>query len=106
MRKLSNPPNVVENGCRDTLVAGPAWARADTPPYPAFANLEDWGAISGLSRSASYLALGAGNLRAKKIGRRLLIDVAHGLEWRRSQPDARFRDYRSPAKQQDRSAQV
>jgi hypothetical protein len=46
--------------------------------------------ISGMTRTATYAALGDGNLRAIKQpgGRRTLIDVQHGLAWLRAQPAA------------------
>jgi hypothetical protein len=45
-----------------------------------------------MTRTATYLALARGDLRAIKQpgGRRLLIDVPHGLAYLRSQPLARF----------------
>jgi len=50
-------------------------------PTPAYATIPNWCAISGMSRSATYLALGRGDLLAKKLGKRVLIDVPHGLAW-------------------------
>ena len=59
---------------------------------PKFAAISQWCAISGMTRTATYAALGAGDLRAIKQpgGRRTLIDVDAGLEWLRSQPAATF----------------
>lgn len=58
---------------------------------PAFAAITPtWLAISGMSRSATYRALGRGELRAIKLGSRTLIDVEAGLAWLRSQPLARI----------------
>jgi hypothetical protein len=58
-----------------------------------FAPLPSWLAISGMTRTATYEALGRGDLRAIKQpgGRRLLIDVQTGLAWLRSQPPATIR---------------
>ncbi len=55
---------------------------------PKFAPLPQWCLLSGMTRTATYVALGEGKLRAIKQpgGRRTLIDVQHGLEWLRSQP--------------------
>lgn len=59
---------------------------------PKFAAIPQWCAISGMTRTATYVALADGNLRAIKQpgGRRTLIDVDAGLEWLRSQPAATF----------------
>ncbi len=60
---------------------------------PKYAPLPHWCQISGMTRSATYLALAQGDLRAIKQpgGRRTLIDVEHGLAWLRSQPLVNFR---------------
>jgi hypothetical protein len=47
--------------------------------------------MTGISRSSIYLALGRGDLRAKKFGTRTLIDVPHGLAWVDSFPEAKIR---------------
>jgi len=52
-----------------------------------YATLADWYALSGMRRSMTYNELSRGNLRAKKIGERLLIDVQHGLAWLRTLPE-------------------
>jgi hypothetical protein len=44
-----------------------------------------------MSRTGTYNALAQGWLRAIKQGAKTLIDVDHGLEWLRSQPEATFR---------------
>jgi hypothetical protein len=66
-----------------------------TPPNPgacpAFATEPTWRAISGMSRTRTYIELAAGNLRAKKLGKRLLIDVPHGLAFLAALPDAKFK---------------
>ena len=46
-----------------------------------------------MSRSGTYLALGRGDMRAVKCGRRTLIDAEHALQWLRSQPSS---DYPRP----------
>lgn len=53
-----------------------------------YAPIPDWCAISGMSRSTTYEALGRGDLRAIKLGVRTLIDVEHGLAWLASMPAA------------------
>jgi hypothetical protein len=58
---------------------------------PQYAVVSEWLKISGMSRSGTYLALGRGDLRGKKLGRTLLIDVPHGLVWLDSLPPARIR---------------
>jgi hypothetical protein len=55
---------------------------------PQYATIKDWVALSGMGRSTTYALLGAGHLRAKKIGARTLIDVPAGLAWIAAQPDA------------------
>jgi hypothetical protein len=63
--------------------------RANVVPVdPKFAPLPVWVALSGMTRTGTYVALSKGELRAIKQpgGRRTLIDVEHGLAWLRSQP--------------------
>lgn len=61
--------------------------------FPAYAPVDRWCALSGMGRSATYQALGRGNLRAIKVGARTLIDVPNGLGWLRSLPTAKIRPY-------------
>ena len=61
------------------------------PPTPKFAPFPQWCALSGMSRTASYNALGRGDLKAIKVGTRTLIDVDAGLDWLRSLPPAQIR---------------
>jgi hypothetical protein len=61
-----------------------------TAPTPRYASIVDWRVISGMGRSATYLALGRGDLRAVKFGHRTLIDVEHGLAWVASLPPAKI----------------
>jgi hypothetical protein len=58
---------------------------------PKFAPLPQWCALSGMSRTATYNALGRGDLKAIKIGTRTLLDVDAGLAWLRSLPAAQIR---------------
>jgi hypothetical protein len=60
-------------------------------PTPKFAPLQQWCALSGMSRTATYNALGRGDLRAIKVGTRTLLDVDAGLAWLRSLPAAQIR---------------
>jgi len=66
----------------------------DLPQFPAFATLDEWQRISGDRRSTTYEKLGDGRLRAVKDGRRLKIDVQHGLAQMRSLPPAVIRTQR------------
>jgi hypothetical protein len=52
-----------------------------------------------MTRTATYLALARGDLRAIKQpgGRRTLIDVDHGLAWLRGQPRAKIRSPKKAA---------
>jgi hypothetical protein len=58
---------------------------------PQFARIPQWCRISGMSRSATYVELGRGNLRAVKCGNGTLLDVPYGLTWLRSLPPAEIR---------------
>ncbi len=60
---------------------------------PAYATVPDWCAITGMSRSGTYEALGRGDLRAIKLGARTLVDVQHGLAWLASLPPAAVRPH-------------
>lgn len=66
--------------------------RAGTP-HPARATINDWCKLSGMGRSATYEALGRRDLRAVKLGTRVLIDVPHGLAWLDSLPPAAIRPH-------------
>jgi hypothetical protein len=57
---------------------------------PRYATVDRWREISGMSRSATYKRLGAGDLRAVKVGQRTLVDVEHALVWLAAQPMARI----------------
>lgn len=54
--------------------------------YPAFASVDDWCRISGLSRTRTYALLTTGNLIARKIGGRTFVDVKAGLEFMHAAP--------------------
>jgi hypothetical protein len=56
---------------------------ADAAVQPHYVSVAGWLALSGMTRTGTYLALGRGDLRAIKQpgGRRTLIDVQHGLAW-------------------------
>ena len=56
-----------------------------------YATIKDWKTISGMGNTTTYQWLAAGRLKAKKVGKRTLIDVEHGLEVLRKQPDADIR---------------
>lgn len=61
--------------------------------FPAYATIPEWCRLSGVGRSSTYEALGAGQLRARKLGSRTLIDVAHGLAWLDTLPMAAVRPH-------------
>jgi hypothetical protein len=61
---------------------------------PEWATIRGFSEMTGISRSSIYLALGRGDLRAKKFGTRTLIDVRHGLGWLQSLPEAKIRTRR------------
>ena len=58
---------------------------------PEYTTISRWCALSGMGRSTTYEALGRGDLRARKLGTRTLIDVQHGLAWLDSLPPATVR---------------
>jgi hypothetical protein len=60
-------------------------------PNPKFTTVEQWCVISGMSRTATYNAIGSGFLKAVKAGKRTLIDVDGGLAWLHSLPAAQIR---------------
>jgi hypothetical protein len=60
-------------------------------PNPKYAPIPQWCVISGMGRSKTYEYLGAGKLHAIKLGKRLLIDVEHGLSYLATMPAARIR---------------
>ncbi len=66
---------------------------------PARATINDWCKLSGMSRSATYEALGRDDLRAVKLGTRVLIDVPRGLAWLDSLPLATVRPRSAQPKQ-------
>ncbi len=77
----------------ETTTAAPAKPPPRIPTTLAFASVTDWCALSGMGRSTTYEALGAGHLRAVKLGAKTLIDVPHGLEWLGSLPRADIRPH-------------
>lgn len=66
----------------------------NTPSHtelPIYIPLKGWMALSGMTRSGTYIALTRQYLRAiKPQGKRLLIDVGHGLAWLNLQPEVKF----------------
>jgi hypothetical protein len=58
---------------------------------PRFATIDQWCALTGMSRRVTYDELGRGNIKAVKVGARTLIDVEAGLAWFRSRPAAVIR---------------
>ncbi len=57
---------------------------------PAFGDIPTASKILGLSRSAIYRGLADGSLLARKHGKRLMIDLEHGIRWMNSLPVARI----------------
>jgi hypothetical protein len=54
---------------------------------PRYASINVWCELSGLGRTSTYAAIRRGELRAKKFGKKTLIDLQQGLEWLASLPD-------------------
>jgi hypothetical protein len=63
-------------------------ARGPTSIAVKYAPLSDWFAMSGMKRTATYEALGRGDLRAIKFNGRTLMDVEHGLAYMARLPEA------------------
>ncbi len=80
-------------------------ASTEAPAYnatlPVRATIAAWCALSGMSRSRTYEALGTGHLHAVKLGTRVLIDVAQGLAWLNSLPPAAIGPYGANRTKQD-----
>ena len=64
---------------------------------PKFATYANWVKLSGLSLTTTYDLLSRGQLRAVKVGKRVLIDVDHGLAWLAAQPRAELNSARKRA---------
>ena len=54
--------------------------------YPAYATIDRWVEISGISRTVTYQLLASRQLVARKLRARVLIDVPAGLAWIASLP--------------------
>jgi hypothetical protein len=52
----------------------------------AYATVDRWCGLSGMGRTATYEAMRRGDLIARKVNSRPLIDVQAGLAWIASQP--------------------
>lgn len=66
----------------------------------AYTTIAEWCRLSGMGRSSTYEALGAGHLRARKMGTRTLLDVQHGLAWLDSLPPAKIHPHGSSRRNQ------
>ena len=56
-----------------------------------YGTIDQWTADSGMGRTATYEALGAGHFRAVKSGTRTLIDYDSGFAYLDSLPPAQIR---------------
>lgn len=74
---------------RNDLMTSATHSYPADKPYPAYAPIPEWCRISGMGRTKAYEAVGAGHLRAVKLGARTLIDIRHGLAWLDSLPPAK-----------------
>ena len=54
--------------------------------YPAYATIDRWVEISGISRTVTYQLLASRQLVARKLNARVLIDVPAGLAFIESLP--------------------
>lgn len=69
----------------------PATADGAMTVRPKYSPIPVWLGISGLGRTKTYEMLGDGTLRAIKVGKRILIDVEHGLAVLAAMPAADIR---------------
>jgi hypothetical protein len=58
----------------------------DVTAWPAFATLERWIELSGVSRSRCYELMTSGDLICRKLNNRVLVDVHAGLAFLDSLP--------------------
>ena len=58
----------------------------DRGNVPDFVSIPTWIKRRGISRSKTYELLAAGELTARKVGRRTLIDLKAGLAWLDARP--------------------
>jgi len=72
------------------VVARPGKKQEATRIAIKYAPLPDWYAISGMRRNSTYEALARGDLKAKKLGTRTLIDVEHGLAYLATLPEVKL----------------
>src|SRR4051794_23051972 len=56
-------------------------ARMVATRQSAYATINDWGLLTGMSRAATYDAISRGHLHTRKLGARTLIDCQAGLAW-------------------------
>jgi len=63
---------------------------------PKFCTYANWVKISGISLTTTYDLLSRGQLRAVKVGKRVLMDVDYGLAWLAAQPRAELNSARKP----------
>ena len=54
--------------------------------YPAYATIDRWVDLSGVSRTVTYQLLASRQLVARKLNARVLIDVSAGLAFIASLP--------------------
>jgi hypothetical protein len=73
-------------GSSKKIIGADGRLRGGSSTLPVFCSIADWAAISGLSRSCIYELLASGDLRGRKRGKQVLIDVAHGLRFIESLP--------------------
>ncbi|MPQ73634.1 hypothetical protein [Acetobacter senegalensis] len=55
---------------------------------PHYVSVKGWMERTGMTRTDTYRKLGEGVLKAKKIGRKTVIDFQAGITWLESLPDA------------------
>ena len=56
-------------------------AARDDRPCPQYGSVATWCELTGISRSKTYELLASGDLIARRLGGRTLVDIQAGLAW-------------------------
>jgi hypothetical protein len=73
----------------EQFLAGQAASAGAT--VPVYVSIGQWCKLTSMSRRATYDEIGRGNLLARKIGAKTVIDYPKGLSWLHSLPLAKIR---------------
>jgi hypothetical protein len=76
-------------------ICSTGWGDDEPLGAPRYCSIADWVRFSGVSRSVTYELLGAGKIKAVKLGVKTLIDVPSGLKYLKSLPPAEISTHRN-----------